>query len=465
MGCCASHPEAALPAPIKGEHAAPDAVGADAARVNGSGAGEASRASGHGASVDGSSRRISSTPKNMLHTNSMLLSSEMMEEAKRSVRMAARPPLSEGEIALAVESKASDDAVLDPHGLLVASRNGYELGQEIVYGKEMTEPFKIPQVLRGGQHRELKFGYTTLQGRSAGGALGRGTMGPSKPNQDSLCCFRLEGHSNIAVFGVFDGHGPFGQFAAHFCRMRLHAELKKALAEQSQSRPAYEDALQTACQRIHREFNMTDVKRSGVDPQVSGTTLIVAMVVDDRIIVANVGDSRCIMGTQRAGVCEGKPVVEPLSDDHKPERESEAKRIAKTDAVLLSEGQLRGGPRDGKTYVCRKDKLGSIVYGVLFSRSIGDLDAHTFLGIESTAEFMEAKVDRPEPPNQVQYLVLASDGLWDQVTNEEVLKVLFQCKDPLRASEALTGIARDLWDNDRINSRRDDITVCVVQLL
>jgi hypothetical protein len=30
---------------------------------------------------------------------------------------------------------------------------------------------------------------------------------------------------------------------------------------------------------------------------------------------------------------------------------------------------------------------------------------------------------------------------------------------------ALTVIARDLWDNDRINSRRDDITVCVVQLL
>jgi serine/threonine protein phosphatase PrpC len=461
MGCCGSHPEVALPAPIKGEHAAPDAAGSDASRVSGH-KDEASRASGHAASVDSSSRRISSTPKNMLHTNSMLFSSEVIEEAKRSVRM-ARPPVGEGEIALAVESKASDEAAPDPHGLLVASRNGYELGQEIVYGKEMTETFKIAQVLRGGERRELKFGYTTLQGRSAGGPVGRGTLGPAKPNQDSLCCFRLEGHSNIAVFGVFDGHGPFGQFAAHFCRMRLHVELKKALAEQL--RPAYEEALQTACQRIHREFNLTDVKRSGVDPQVSGTTLIVAMVVDDRIIVANVGDSRCIMGTQRAGVSDGKPVVEPLSDDHKPERESEAKRIAKTEAVLLSEGQLRGGPRDGKTYVCRKDKLGSIVYGVLFSRSIGDLDAHTYLGIESTAEFMEAKVDRPEPPNQAQYLVLASDGLWDQVTNEEVLKVVFQYKDPLRASEELTAIARNLWDNDRLNSRRDDITVCVVQLL
>ena len=53
--------------------------------------------------------------------------------------------------------------------------------------------------------------------------------------------------------------------------------------------------------------------------------------------------------------------------------------------VLLTEKQVRGCGDDDKVYVCRERK-GDIVYGVLFTRSIGDYDAHQNLGVESKPE-------------------------------------------------------------------------------
>ena len=49
---------------------------------------------------------------------------------------------------------------------------------------------------------------------------------------------------------------------------------------------------------------------------------------------------------------------------------------------------MRGCGDDDKVYVCRERK-GDIVYGVLFTRSIGDYDAHQNLGVESKPEVSE----------------------------------------------------------------------------
>mmetsp|Transcript_10559 Transcript_10559/g.19480 ORF Transcript_10559/g.19480 Transcript_10559/m.19480 type:complete len:410 (-) Transcript_10559:247-1476(-) len=378
-----------------------------------------------------------STSHNLMHTNSMLFSSEAMEEAKKSLRM-DKP--------IDWDTPASDE---DPDRILTPTDCGYELGMEIEYATDMKESMKLRQDVGEEDPRVLKFGYKTIPGRSA--------SGPSKPNQDSLVAFRIEGHPDKVVFGVFDGHGPFGQFASHFCRVELHKAMVDVYKKNPDASP--ETVLHESTQHIHNTFNKSDPSVTGVDPQVSGTTLIVALVLKEKIYVANVGDSRCVMGL-RSSAKDTKAKVIAMSDDHKPERESEMERISKTDAVLMSEGQLRGGPKEGKTYVCRRDSLGNIVYGVLFSRSIGDLDAHQNLGIESKAEIIKGSID----PSSNQYLVLASDGVWDQMTNEQVMRKVFHTEDPLKASEQIASISRDRWDSDRLHSRRDDISVLVVQV-
>ena len=104
-----------------------------------------------------------------------------------------------------------------------------------------------------------------------------------------------------------------------------------------------------------------------------------------------------------------------LSDDHKPQRRDERARLDATSAVLLTEREVRGCGDDNKVYVCR-ERDGDIVYGVLFTRSIGDFDAHQHLGISELPEISEV----PIMPS-TGFLVLASDGVWDHMTNQEVV--------------------------------------------
>lgn len=67
----------------------------------------------------------------------------------------------------------------------------------------------------------------------------------------------------------------------------------------------------------------------------SGTTAIVALKRGDLLVVANVGDSRCVL-------CRGKKAFD-MSVDHKPEDESETERIVKAGGKVTSDGRVNGG--------------------------------------------------------------------------------------------------------------------------
>lgn len=67
----------------------------------------------------------------------------------------------------------------------------------------------------------------------------------------------------------------------------------------------------------------------------SGTTAIVALVKDDTLTVANVGDSRCV-------VCRNGIALE-MSIDHKPEDTKELSRIEKAGGKVTGEGRVNGG--------------------------------------------------------------------------------------------------------------------------
>lgn len=89
----------------------------------------------------------------------------------------------------------------------------------------------------------------------------------------------------------------------------------------------------------------------------------------------------------------GRWLVTPLSRDHKPARPDERARIERTNARILSEAQLVPFGDPEKLYVCRAS-MGTIRYGVLFSRSIGDVDSHTHLGLTANAEVYETRLEK-----------------------------------------------------------------------
>ncbi|KAH9802024.1 protein phosphatase 2C 77 [Citrus sinensis] len=123
-----------------------------------------------------------------------------------------------------------------------------------------------------------------------------------------------------------------------------------------------------------------------VAPETAGSTAVVAIISPTLIIVANCGDSRAVL-------CRGK-VPMPLSVDHKPDREDELARIEAAGGKVIQWN-------------------GSRVFGVLaMSRSIGDRYLKPWIIPDPDVMFVpRAKED--------DCLILASDGLWDVMNNEE----------------------------------------------
>ncbi|KAM0870346.1 hypothetical protein ACQ4PT_040046 [Festuca glaucescens] len=221
--------------------------------------------------------------------------------------------------------------------------------------------------------------------------------------------FRLPAH----FFGVYDGHG--GAQVADYCRDRLHAALVEELSRIERSvsganlgavefKKQWEKAFVDCFTRLDDEVAGKASSGEGGDvgtsnaaaaadpvaPETVGTTAVVSVICSSHIIVSNCGDSRAVL-------CRGKQPV-PLSVDHKPNREDEYARIEAAGGKVIQWNGYR-------------------VFGVLaMSRSIGDRYLKPWIiPVPEVTIVPRAKDD--------ECLVLASDGLWDVLSNEEVCDV------------------------------------------
>ncbi|OAY85419.1 probable protein phosphatase 2C 50 [Ananas comosus] len=204
--------------------------------------------------------------------------------------------------------------------------------------------------------------------------------------------YRLPAH----FFGVYDGHG--GAKVANYCHDRIHAALVKELNNVNKGlggtsevdiKKQWERAFIDCFQRVDDEVGGKAIHEGPSEPlapDTMGSTAVVAVVCSSHIIVANCGDSRVVL-------CRGKQVV-PLSSDHKPNREDEQARIEAEGGTVINWQGFR-------------------VSGILaMSRSIGDGYFKPYvIPVPEVTITPRAKED--------ECLILASDGLWDVMSNEE----------------------------------------------
>ncbi|XP_031102292.1 protein phosphatase 2C 50-like [Ipomoea triloba] len=201
-------------------------------------------------------------------------------------------------------------------------------------------------------------------------------------------------HLTAHFFGVYDGHG--GSQVANYCHDRIHAALAEEL-EIIMAELNDENAKHNCQEQWTRAFSncflKVDAEVGGqgghepVAPETVGTTAVVAIVCSSHIIVANCGDSRAVL-------CRGKEPM-ALSVDHKPNREDEYARIEAAGGKVIQWNGHR-------------------VFGVLaMSRSIGDRYLKPWIIPDPEVMFIPRTKDDD-------CLILASDGLWDVMTNEEV---------------------------------------------
>eukprot|EP00906_Rhabdomonas_costata_P021573 RCo031304 len=199
------------------------------------------------------------------------------------------------------------------------------------------------------------------------------------------CVLNLGGSKRCAFFGVYDGH--CGQNTARFCGENLH---KRLTSDPAFADGRYEEALSSAFLGIDEDL----LRDPMLHNDGSGCTAVVVLVTDTEIYCGNAGDSRCVLCR------DGKPV--PLSQDHKPNNETELKRIQQAGS-FVSSGRVNGN--------------------LALSRAIGDFDFKQNKSIPAADQAISAKPDvivhKLTPEDE--FLVLACDGVWDVMSNEDVM--------------------------------------------
>lgn len=187
-------------------------------------------------------------------------------------------------------------------------------------------------------------------------------------------------------FAVYDGHG--GSTVAKFAGSNVH---KRLLSEETYQGKDYEAALK-------RAFLGTDEDLLGNpahtrDP--SGCTAVAALITaDNKIYVANAGDSRSVLGIQ------GR--VKPLSFDHKPTSEVEKKRISGAGGYI---------------------EYGRVNGNLALSRALGDFEFKKNYSLSPEAQIITADPDVTchEITEEDEFLVIACDGIWDCLSSQQVV--------------------------------------------
>ncbi|RLM98067.1 putative protein phosphatase 2C 51 [Panicum miliaceum] len=244
-------------------------------------------------------------------------------------------------------------------------------------------------------------------------------------------------------FAVYDGHG--GARVAEACRERLHVVLAEevGLRRGKGSDARWKEAMVASFARVDGEVTggLAPPTKPTADPpyRTVGSTAVVAVVGQRRIVVANCGDSRAVLS--RGGVAV------PLSTDHKPDRPDELQRVEAAGGRVINWNGYR-------------------VLGVLAtSRSIGDYYLKPYVSAEPEVTVVE-RTDQDE------FLILASDGLWDVVSNEVACKIARNCLSGRAASmfpESVAGrtaadAAALLAELAMSRGSKDNISVVVVEL-
>ncbi|KAJ9537473.1 hypothetical protein OSB04_030206 [Centaurea solstitialis] len=181
------------------------------------------------------------------------------------------------------------------------------------------------------------------------------------------------------------------KIVANYCRDRVHLALEEEIKVLKQEvvkgtmnesvQVQWEKAFTNCFQKVDDEvggkasggIDPSTAPSKPVAPETVGSTAVVALICSSHIIVANCGDSRAVL-------YRGKEAI-PLSTDHKPNREDEYARIEAAGGKVIQWNGHR-------------------VFGVLAMSS-----------------------DLYRPSREDECLILASDGLWDVISNEEACDV------------------------------------------
>ena len=215
---------------------------------------------------------------------------------------------------------------------------------------------------------------------------------------------------DFSLLAIFDGHG--GKMVAELVKDNTAEILKRQLEINNYDfKQSFEGMVSKLEQKIEEDNTLDRM----------GTTGVWVLMGKDKLIVCNLGDTEAVV--------VGKGLAKVITIKHNWLKETQ--RVA---LGLVVKGRLEVG--DGSISV---------------SRSLGD----KYFGKQLIIS--DPNIDEIELKNEDEYLILASDGLWDKVDYIKAGKISESEKYPKKIVEKLKNLALE-------NGSKDNISIMVIKL-
>ena len=302
--------------------------------------------------------------------------------------------------------------------------------------------------------------------------------GKQKINQDTyLVIPNVNNSQNCKIFGVFDGHGDNGDtlsqeirdyFIEYFTDNHTYNQENKLTSENFMEifkKVSNDDRLEKIYNLFTKNnYNELNKLYENINNKIhnkykenefclkTGSTSNIVIVINDKkkdclnkIITINLGDSKSLLITQDNQTID-------LNMCHIPEEASEKERIEKNGGEVSRVDWADYGP-------LRVFYKGENYPGLAMTRSFGDFNAEP-LGVNSIPDIKEYDIQDKKP----KILVLATDGIWQFLSNEKVKNILlpyYEENNITGASQKLVSLALRMWETKNPDFI-DDITVILL---
>lgn len=253
--------------------------------------------------------------------------------------------------------------------------------------------------------------------------------------------------SDWMFWGVFDGHSGWTtsaklrQVLINFVARELNSTYKAALADPTKGTPSsdsIEAAIKTGFTRLDHEIvhesvekvlkaNSKLVAAELLAPALSGSCALLSFYDSNSKLlrVACTGDSRAVLGRRSEN---GKWSATPLSVDQtggNPDEEARMRKLHPGEDNVIRNGRVLGGLEPTRAF-------GDASYK--WTREVSDRLKQSFFGRTPSPHLRSPPYVTAEPvvtttriePNKGDFVVMATDGLWEMLTNEEVVGLVGQ---------------------------------------
>ena len=250
----------------------------------------------------------------------------------------------------------------------------------------------------------------------------------------------------VKFFAIYNGHGCRGLHVAEIFKKYMRIKLIEDRNIISKFKEIKEVKIYFT--EFFNSFQ-NEFPKDNIEYHYSGICVIIALIINNKMFVINLGDSRCILGQKR----EKEKKYKSITIEHLITREDEKKRI------LENGGEMK--ENNGMLMIYTKnDKC----LGIDISRSLGDIFGHE-IGVSCEPDVFEKELN-----NEDCFIVIGNNGIWNIMKNNEIMEFIFnkmENHDKSECSRLLIEECRKKWEEKNLIENKFDIEdlACIIDFI